>query len=64
MLAKENLEKEMMNDLDESQMMLLFAINAVKRNILPGIVLFNLLEILLLKEDDHNSEPPVLILEP
>ena len=54
----------MMNDLDESQMMLLFAINAVKRDILPEIVLSNLLEILLPKEDDHNLGPPILILEP
>jgi len=54
----------MTNDLNESQMMLLFATNAAKRNILLGIVLFNLLETLLPKEDDHNLEPPVLILEP
>ena len=63
MLAKGKLEKEMMNDLDESQMMLLFITNATKRDILLGIVLFNLLETLFPKEDDHNSEPPVLILE-
>ena len=53
----------MTNDPDESQMMLLFAINAAKRDILLGIVLFNLLETLFQEEDDHNLEPSIWILE-